>query len=65
MERKGKERDREREREEGVYGWVTSERREGGKEKHGEKSVVRIRGVLARDGSQLSSRRENNGNYPR
>lgn len=34
-------------------------------EKHGEKSVTRIRGVLARDGRQLSSRRENNGNYPR
>lgn len=63
MGRKGKK--REKEREEGEYGRVTSEKREGGKEKHGEKSVARIRGVLARDGSQLSSRRENNGNYPR
>lgn len=36
MGRKGKE--REEEREEGEYGRVTSEKREGGKEKHGEKS---------------------------
>ena len=56
-----RERERERERKASVVGSRAKEEWE----KHGEKSVTRIRGVLARDGRQLSSRRENNGNYPR